>query len=394
MKIKSLYIWLLVISASLLTACSGSDDEPTPPSGEPARRTVLVYMEADNSLRGNAASDLDEIKQGAKKGLNGCRIVIYYSDGQEQPKLMEILADGSERVLKTYPEDASAVTVNQMRQVVNDAKLLAPASDYGLILWSHATGWFEDEYCLPVSASSRSAEPQIQPLWYGAEGQTSGYDGDHMTLPALAKALSGNRFSFIYFDCCHMATVEVAYELRDLAPVMVASATELGVNGMPYDQNLACFTAATPDLERALNNTFRYYQEHFNVQNDRNRFGCSITLMKTAALDRLASSVKNIMAQTEHPAGYSAVRYFRTAVIPAGIYDLKHYIEARCASNPTLLSGFQTAYSQVVALHRTTASVYTLPADDFNGLGSHILDLGYTPQQYGYSNTAWYNAVY
>ena len=103
-----------------------------------------------------------------------------------------------------------------MRRVVSDARELAPADGLGLVLWSHGTGWISDTGSInePSEASG-----MMSPLSFGMDGRLT------MKISSLRCALEGNSFDFIYFDCCHMATVEVAYELRHLTPRIVASPT-------------------------------------------------------------------------------------------------------------------------------------------------------------------------
>ena len=49
--------------------------------------------------------------------------------------------------LKTYDFDNST-NPSTLNTVLIDAKMLSPSKQYGLILWSHATGW------LPANLSS------------------------------------------------------------------------------------------------------------------------------------------------------------------------------------------------------------------------------------------------
>ena len=62
-----------------------------------------------------------------------------------------------------------------------------------------------------------------------------------MNVTTLARVLEDENFSFIYFDCCFMMSVETLYEMRNTAPVIAGSVTELPVDGMPYHLNLSSF---------------------------------------------------------------------------------------------------------------------------------------------------------
>ena len=54
----------LLVSTLLFVACSSNDGGESP---QPAKRTVIVYMAAENTLSGNAQSDINEMIQGVKK---------------------------------------------------------------------------------------------------------------------------------------------------------------------------------------------------------------------------------------------------------------------------------------------------------------------------------------
>ena len=390
------YIFSIIfttIVVAILASCSDSSDEPPitpePPVEEGTTRTVLVYMEGKNNLAGYARADIQEMKEGAKQGLNGGRLLVYRSlSGGTAPELIEILEDGSEQVLKSYAAGTSALTIAQMRAVVEESRAQAPAKDYALIFWNHGTGWISDDNTIVESqALGRSGSDQlIQPLWYGAE-----QPGDkHMKITSIAKALEGLRFSFIYFDCCHMGAVEVAYELRKSTDWFIASATELGVSGMPYDKNLSCFFASTPDLSGAMFNTFNFYDKIFNDSQAVDRYGCSISQISSAGLEQLGRQVKTILSSTQYPEDYEKVPYYRTVIMPTGLFDLYDYIHAR-TSDAAQLTAFDTAFKSVVSRHLTTPRVYTLDASKFHGLSMHILGPDDDPSYLGYDELAWYN---
>ncbi|MEB3196982.1 MAG: clostripain-related cysteine peptidase [Candidatus Sericytochromatia bacterium] len=75
-------------------------------------------------------------------------------------------------------------------------------------------------------------------------------------LPQLAQALQRGRgaqkIDVLTFDACLMATLEVAYELRDEAKVMVASEDSSYALGMNYDTTLAALGNKVPAEPAAL----------------------------------------------------------------------------------------------------------------------------------------------
>jgi len=87
-----------------------------------------------------------------------------------------------------------------LRDFINWAKANAPANHYILILGGHGAGWKG----LMVDENSND---------------------DWLYMGELDSALRGspNGISLIGFDCCYMANIEVAYQIRDWVQYMVAS---------------------------------------------------------------------------------------------------------------------------------------------------------------------------
>ena len=370
MKLKTLILTLtIMLAACVLGSCR--DEAPAPAPG----RAILIYMVDNNDLHNYSELDLLEMKQAMRRISEG-RVLVYRNPTGTDARLFELTSDGSEHTLRSYPASESSVTIARMKQVVTDFNnATSSATSRGLVLWSHATGWLADQ-------DSFSDPDFIAPLSFGRD-ETGGTK--KMKLPALAQALEGNRFDFIYFDCCHMATVEVAYELRALTPYIIASPTELGTDGMPYTQNLPLLLSETPQLSQALANTFGFYNNPLIN-------GCAITLIATEGLEELANACRQPLLQ-KLPDGYSPVPYFRKAVMQTGIFDMRHYFHALTESRPDLRKAWDEAYNQVVVEFHTTPSVYGLNASEFSGLGVNIVNEDNPPYTYGYHETAWYRHI-
>lgn len=377
MKLKTLILTLLPILALWLTGCG--HDSPSPSSG----RALLVYMEANNNLTPYALRDINEMKQGMRGNSSG-RLIVYLHQPSESPRLIEILSDGSERTLRTYSSDISSVTIQRMSQVMDDFHSLTSGSaSHALVLWSHGTGWLADDGSIvDPDLDPEERSDRLAPLSFGWDGLTH---PTKMRIPALAQALSGHSLDFIYFDCCHMATVETVYELRHMAPYIVASPTELGNDGMPYDKNIPLLLSDTPKLAEAATNTYQYYDNPL-------MYGCAITLISTDGLEKLASATRKVLSLPS-PSGYTPIPYFRSAIIPTGIFDMRHYIHALTADRPDLQREWDAAYGKVIKLFLTTPTVYLLDASQFSGLGTNILTPSHPATEYGYDETAWYRDV-
>ncbi|MDE6483820.1 MAG: hypothetical protein K2L14_00270 [Duncaniella sp.] len=364
------------------TACFEPDskDEPDPPvptvPAESVHRSVLVYMVADNSLGSwnNDQADLREMRTAAKAGdLNGGRLIVYHNrpgtDSGKAPLLLEVTATGID-ILKTYPDDPGIYSVDpdRMREVITDMKSYAPADDYGLVLWSHASGWME-------TSMARS---------FGEDRRQT------MKISSLASALRDSEFSFIYFDCCSMASVEVMWELRHAAPVIVASGIELPADGMPYQLTMPyLFAPGKADMVGAASTTFNFYDSITGSSRT-----CAMTVVDTEALQALAEASADIFSGvTEFAPGLSSVQpYFRSAV-RTYMYDFEDYVE-RLDPDPAQLEAWRAALSDAVIYKASTPALFNIvDLDRYCGLGSYVILDPREIAAFNYNEREWYRDV-
>ena len=73
---KHWFLFPLLLLSLLLTSCH-KDDEP---QTTPYRRTVLVYLAADNNLSSFALEDLAEMKEGMAQVSDGMLHLLVYID--------------------------------------------------------------------------------------------------------------------------------------------------------------------------------------------------------------------------------------------------------------------------------------------------------------------------
>ena len=373
---KTLYKFYLVIITFALLLCVTSCDI-TSEEEERNPRTILVYMVANNSL-GSANfddSDIEEMKLAATTdGFNEGRLLIYHaSRSGDAPQLKEITSNGEIIVHKEYGTSVSSVESSRMCQVFDDVMEIAPANDYGLILWSHANGW------LQTGIEERPTTP-----YTAAFGEDA---GKQMNVTTLANVLNDYNFSFIYFDCCYMASVEVAYELRNATPYIIASATEIPADGMPYDINLKYLFATTPDLQQACANTFDYY----NSRNDETR-SCTISLISTEPLDELAQCSKAIYADgVTLPTDYTPQKFMLES--RCYLFDFQHYIKA-ITPNGTLLDNYNEALANAVLYKANTPYMWnSLRLNAHCGLSTFIVNTESDADTKGYKQLKWWHDV-
>lgn len=381
MKTDNRIIYQIIALALLFLAVS-CEDSPELPGAESVNRTVLVYMVASNNLGsgGFDKADLQEMQKAAAAGdiVDG-RLLVYHVPASGNPVLKEITSGGID-TLAEYGSEVSSVNSSRMREVFDDMRRLAPASDYGLVLWSHASGWLQDG--MDDEIESIGATGDIVPQAFGQD------KGRKMNMTALARTLEGEDFGFVYFDCCYMGAVEVAYELRKATPLVVASAAELPSPGMPYDLNVKCFFHPTPDLVGAARNTFEYYDSMSGSMRT-----CTMSVIKTSGMERLAAAVAAVYRQADSPwpQGYAPQRYMTES--RCYHFDLAHYVGA-LTSDKALLDEFNGALADVVLYEDATPSLWNrLVIESHCGLTTYIFDKESQTAIKGYNTTSWYRDV-
>lgn len=378
--IRKILIYMTFVPLVMLAACeSGEPDAPTPepPTPEKVSRTVLVYMVADNSLGSGRfdSADLAEMESAADK-LGTARWVVYHDsyDSDKMPELRELTPDGWV-TLRTYDHKEYSVQSSRMSKVIDDVKALAPADSYGLVLWSHAHGWLQN---------GMEETPAVTPRSFGDDR------GHTMNITTLASVLDGCGFDYVYADCCYMASVEVAYELRYATRYFVASATELPSPGMPYDLNVEYLADGSRDaLVRAASNTFGYYDALTGQSRT-----CTMSVIDTSGLDALAAATRDLYTTPGAAVADDYVPQRFMLDTRCYYYDFGDYVEAFGGVDAAVLSRWHDALGRCVIYSSNTPYIWDrVPLKAHCGLSTYILDTEEASATRNYNTLAWWNDV-
>jgi hypothetical protein len=232
----------------LQTLCTvGKKDGPAAPK---KKWTVMVYLNAANNLEPFGIEDMNEMEAiGSTRDVNiivecarfrGKQAVkpnpaymsnpfsefsgaFYFGfDNSPGTRRYYILKDDDKmRVRSVLLENIGETDAGRPEPLADFGKWAAekyPADHYALVIWNHGAGWA------------------------GVSSDDNTHHG--MDLPDVRSALEGicsklktqgkERIDLVDFDACLMATLEVAYELKDTCDFLVASQeTEPGA-GMQY----------------------------------------------------------------------------------------------------------------------------------------------------------------
>ena len=333
---------------------------------------------------------------------DSCRLLVYYRPNQNdglltEPSILEFISDGKGHingrsalsteefsdvfgeatVLRTYieTEGYNATDPEVMAQVFRDMQTAAPSNSYGLIFGSHASGW------MPASATVSRA--------FGDD------DGYSINIPELRDVLtnsfSSGNLDFILLDACMMGSVEVAYELRNVADYCIASVMETPASGFPYQRMFHYLSDTDVDYQRICTAFTDYYQSGWGT--------CAA--IDCSRLDNLADAVAGELQN--HAADISTLDYQNIQQYGASSYrnfsfDIGDFF--RQLNGGTIPASIQTALDQAVIAKSCIPGKYSyLPevdADRFCGIGMFFPE--YTGrtiswEDYYRTSISWYQAV-
>lgn len=344
-------------------------------------------MSANNSLGQSRfdTDDINEMLQAAKKqSFNNGRLIVYHhAYGSNAPELKEVTSQGV-NTLKIYDRKESSADSARMATVIADMRSLAPAQSYGLVLWSHGSGWIQDGR----SGGVIPAQANVPVLYSFGQDILPNRESRWMNVTTLKKVLEGKNFDFIYFDCCYMAGIEVLYELRHVTRHIVASATVLMEEGMPYQQNLELLFAPQPDLIGAARNTFNYY----NSRTDYTR-SCTISVTDCSYLDEIAEFTRNAY-ESGHPMTVDAELQKYTIDTPCYYYDFMDYVKA-VSGNSSSYINLMNSMNDAILYKAHTPSLWgsLLDIKRHSGLSTYILRNADDAKTLGYEELAWWQDV-
>ena len=367
---------------SLLIFSACEKDEPVP-DVHVSERTVLVWLAGDNNLYSEVSHKLSALAEGVRNAApEDCRLLVYADRRGNYPQLIEILPDGNYSVLETYPAQNSA-SPETFSSFLNYMIETAPARHYGLILFSHATGW------LPQGALENPSLEE-KPL----SRTVFDDNGEQMTLAELADALPADvKFDFIVFENCFMGGAEVAYALRDKADRLLVSSAEILSPGFEeiYSSSLYRLFDQTPDLSG-------FADDYYNYRNAKsgNHRSATVSVINTSAMPQLASLASEIISETtplDEEKLKTMQRFNRHDYTL--FFDLEEYL---CALAPDRTAEIRAAINEAVEYAAATADFMPTYDHGFHiarhcGLTVYIPQPRFPALNAAYTETVWYRAT-
>jgi hypothetical protein len=303
--------------------------------------TFIVYIAADNDLRGFAARN---IKQMAEVGSNDHLNILVQLDIRitGNKKITRRYYIENDKILHTNADDPYSQKMDS-----GDPKTLTscckwaienyPANNYALILWNHGTGIIDPDtgrminptelFSYNTSSNRYELDRTIGFLdfinekelrhrndcWRGICWDES--TGNYLTNQKLDAALSditshylgGKKFAIIGFDACLMSMAEICKIVRKNADIQVSSQeVELGA-GWDYSKVLAPFRSKSLSPKEFATHIVKAYQEAYSsITNDFTQ--SAISLKESEDLDQNINIVAQLLIQALHSPDGSFVK--------------------------------------------------------------------------------------
>ncbi len=391
---------LLLCALLCLTACDR--DERLAKD----RQMLLVYFAGNNSLAAEGASDYNSIKQNWLPTTRGSEkvMLVFHHFKDETPVLVRLSKDRRgntvEDIIKEYPFNTHSADARTLETVLADAEAAWPSAHHGIVLWSHGSGFLPPGYYInpqerakgdPVS---EEADPYAFLVKAGGDGLKSFAQDEEqnieMDLIDLRKALSRFHYDFIAFDCCLMANVELAYELRNTSDYLIFSPTEIMSDGFPYDVMVQTIFSQQP--EAAMRSIAQSYMAHYRSFSGVYA-SATISVVRTAGMQALANACQTVfrnhqdqifMLDRSHVQPY--FRYNKH-----WFYDIDDFVQQ--VADDSEYQAFNRALNQAVIYRDATDYFLDLEISHYSGLSIYIPRREYTVLNNYYKTLAWNQAT-
>jgi methionine-rich copper-binding protein CopC len=349
--------------------------------------TIMVYMAGDNNLEDAAIADLNEMEAVALPASVNLVALLDRAPGYDtsngnwtDTRSGAVVHDSSRTTIGSKLTSLGELDTGKSATLTNfiNASVAAnPASHFALIVWDHGGGL-------------------AGTCWDDSSG------GDNLTLAEMREAVDASvvpKFDLIGFDACLQGIVDQAWDLRDLADVMVASQELEPGDGWEYDKFLPGL-AQNPDLSATdlANSIVTSYGQRYAGE-------ASITMsaVRTAALADLRGALDGFTS-TAIAAGSGIVAQLLTAAkhsatIDNGdegyrdLNDFMHQIAATVTSAEVKAAalGVSTALQNAVMSHAGTVA-------GAGGLSVYLplaqIDASYVSASYQFlQSTTWGNLL-
>ncbi|MDD6228198.1 MAG: clostripain-related cysteine peptidase [Bacteroidales bacterium] len=318
-----------VLCSMALGSCK-HDDEPETADVE---SLTIVYAINNSSLSSDFESDCKEMLV-AMDGIDAERnkLMVYRMDNNTTCALYEPEFKKGVwgwRKICDYNRQTTSTDPAVLERVLRDACSRYPDVHRTLIFWGHGSAWTPE---FTDHQPTKSAPQRAFGGEYGSRGLK------WMELTDLCQAIP-EKFDVIWFDCCYMSAIEVAYQIRGKADWLVAYPSEVWSKGLNYDDILPYIMRKDPGLVDAAKSFYEYYAWKDAP--------ATVAVMDLSKIEPVADAMKRIFGEYPVPPQTYDIANYRRFDTP-GYYDMRQLADRRTGSNAALMSSFDNAMNNFV----------------------------------------------
>lgn len=369
MRISIVYFLFLLLFCFSSCLFDGHDDEQ-----DKLSRTVLVFLGRDNDLNGSIEDKRSAIIEGWE-GKQG-NLVIYQDLKAEGASLEVISKEKGETKTTILYEHVSENSADPevLSRVINEAVLECPADYYGLILFSHGTGWLPDaSFSSPRSVVIDDFDVST---W--------------MNLPDFANALPDSLFDYIVLEACFMGGIEVAYELKDKARYVLASPAEILSPGFREVYRTSVNQLFLPEADLAS-----FAEDAFDMLSQDYWESATLTLYNTAGLEAITGWVRESVGSHEAFPPIDSIQVFDRKSYHL-FFDFGQYYSAQ-ATDEIAASRLAELLDECVVCKYATAAFLPkyggFQIEHYSGFTTYIEQEKYPYLNAEYQKTKWVQAI-
>lgn len=387
------YITAILLAVLLCGSCI--NEEYAGPDPDLPTRTIIVYLGGDNNLSEETGRKIEALRQGWTYTGNKC---LIYQDSRDGARLLR-LRGGCRTTPTPYVETVreygaeNSASAETFARVLREVAAEYPADSYGLIFFSHASGW------LPAGALQNPA-PRSRSV--GVD------DGDagraEMDIAEFTAAIPGGMFDFIVFETCLTAGVEVAYELRGKSDYMLASSAEIISPGFtpvyPSALRLLCDTSVK--MRTALEGFGRAYMDYVVANYTGARRSATLSLTDIREISPLAARMQAALrTHSAEAPDLSRLQHFDrpgsygdSPALPR-FFDLGEWAELRVA--PAGYAALRAQLERTVVWKAATETFMNgyngFAIRRHSGLTTYVEQDAFPDLNEAYRRSAWYRAT-
>lgn len=390
--------------ATIYTYSSSSDQQIVCYLEVNPRRNILFFIATDDnisSIDNDTPVKISRIQKGWKPEQG--ELLIYMDRKGQGASLLQInntLTDGFYGVdtLEVYgPQNSADPEI--MKGIINKVVSENPADSWGMIFFSHASGWLP-EGMLNDPRSSAVDHPAEQFDAGKADLNVSPrslvIDNGHgssqeMKYADFASAIQNNQFDFIIFEACLMADVLVMYELRNKADYVMASSAEIVAPGFTsiYAGSVMGLFNTSKSVDEVLMEFASAYSRHYDTS-------FTMSILKMSEMNALAAVTKSVLKgklihESNLTIGAIQTFYKVRSSRKWSFFDLEQTIEELVSE-----SDYRTFCNQiektVIWKDESNRTLY-FPISRHCGLTTYIEQAAYPQLNAAFENSSWYNAI-